>query len=142
MFQPQPKKWEFDAKFDPKAAEARRDHRKLRWVNHKGESTDGSTKKEGSATQCNLNDLVFRDPKSFKAGMIHQHYDEWKSIARQGDKHHDMVLEWVKNGVRLGDFMQRYSGDFSGESYDHDFPPSREFVNSDRGEDTIYRRHT
>ena len=40
------------------------------------------------------------------------------------------VLNWIKNGVDIYDFLQPFKGSFKGENFNHDVPPSRQFDNN------------
>ena len=56
----------------------------------------------------NMNDLLFRDPSSFRAAEIHKH-----------------IPVWLQYGVDVKEFMKPFKGTFKGSKYDSRFPPRK-----------------
>ncbi len=57
-----------------------------------------------------MDDLVFRDPKTFSAGELHKHVNEWDKIlpdTEMGNK----VRDWITNYVDVPGFFQRDESD-------------------------------
>ena len=68
--------------------------------------------------------LSFRDPDSFVAGNLQNHFPAWKLIANIAP--FDLtfkILLWIKNCVDVHDFFQPYRG----ENFDSALPPHRIF---------------
>lgn len=76
-----------------------------------------------------MDSISFRDPNSFKAGELHEHIPEWEKILRHSPQK-TTVLNWITNGVNIHDFLKHFHGDFQGEKFDHDYPPSRVLPNA------------
>lgn len=79
--------------------------------------------------KCSPENIVFRNPISFLAGEIHQHYDVWSEILLEHHKREEL-LKYIRYGVSIFDFMQPFKGDFKGKSFDSDRPPPMIFSNS------------
>ena len=68
--------------------------------------------------------LSFRDPDSFIAGNLQNHFPAWELIANIAP--FDLtskILLWIKNCVDVHDFFQPYRG----ENFDSALPPHRIF---------------
>ena len=68
--------------------------------------------------------LSFRDPDSFVAGNLQNHFPAWELIANIAP--FDLtskILLWIKNCVDVHDFFQHYRGG----SFDSALPPHRIF---------------
>ncbi|XP_063398770.1 uncharacterized protein LOC134683414 isoform X2 [Mytilus trossulus] len=76
-----------------------------------------------------IDNLVFLNPNSFKAGQIHTRVDQWKHIMCNSSQTKE-VLDWIENGVNIHNYITIFKGKFWGEKYDHEFPPPRMFNNS------------
>ena len=75
--------------------------------------------------------LAFRDPDSFVAGNLHNHFPAWERIANIAP--FDLtpkILLWIKNCVDVQDFFQPFKGQYRGENFDSTFPPHRIFSNA------------
>ena len=71
--------------------------------------------------------LSFRDPDSFVAGNLQNHFPAWELIANIAP--FDLtskILLWIKNCVDVHDFFQPYRG----ENFDSALPPLRIFSNA------------
>ena len=78
-----------------------------------------------------VEELLFRDPNSFRAGEIHNHVNEWEEILQ----HHlspklGEISGWIKEKVSIFPYFQSFKGSFKGEDYAHARPPSRTFHNN------------
>jgi len=71
-------------------------------------------------------DLLFRDPSSFRAGELHNHYEQWVRFGTQQKE----VLGWIRNKVSIFPFFSEFVGSFKGELYHSSRPPSRQFKNN------------
>ncbi|KAI8494630.1 hypothetical protein Bbelb_278560 [Branchiostoma belcheri] len=73
--------------------------------------------------------LIFRDPRTFKAGELHKHAAKWNEILASGESDPE-VGNWINNGVNMLDFIQPFKGIFKGVHYDSAFPPPAIFPNN------------
>ncbi|KAI8495108.1 hypothetical protein Bbelb_270940 [Branchiostoma belcheri] len=73
--------------------------------------------------------LLFRDPRTFKAGELHKHAAKWNEILASGESDPE-VGNWINNGVNMLDFIQPFKGIFKGVHYDSAFPPPAIFPNN------------
>lgn len=127
---PRAHRWEGTAQFNPRAAEARAQQRKVRWINHRGGPPSNT-----STSPPTLDSLRFRDPDSFVAGELHRHRTEWEDICKQQGDAGRQVMQWIDASVDLWSFVRPYKGSFAGVDYDHPTPPPRVFQNSNSGKD-------
>lgn len=75
--------------------------------------------------------LAFRDPKSFMAGSLHSHVKSWENMCQSTPCDlAQTVLGWVKHRINVFDFLQPFKGQFKGETFDCNLPPSRVFQNN------------
>ena len=75
--------------------------------------------------------LAFKDPDSFVAGNLHNHFQAWERIANIAP--FDLspkILLWIKNCVDVQDFFQPFKGQYRGENFDSTLPPHRIFPNA------------
>ena len=72
-----------------------------------------------------VDDIVFRDPKYFKAGSLHNCLPEWGRLNPPEE-----VRDWLENGVRLESMFRRFKGNFKGKSYDSPLPEPNYFPNA------------
>ena len=119
---------------------------KIHWVNREGSHLcpSGSIsqnnnhldntyirKVQQGSQLANTSVLAFRDPQSFVAGELHNHYDSWEKLASLAPyKDTKDVLSWIKHSVNVFDFFRPYKGDFRGCHYDSTLPPPQIFPNS------------
>ena len=71
--------------------------------------------------------LSFRDPDSFVAGNLQNHFPAWELIVNIAP--FDLtstILLWIKNCVDVHDFFQPYRG----QNFDSALPPHRIFFSS------------
>ena len=67
--------------------------------------------------------LAFRNPDSFVAGNLHNHFQAWERIANIAP--FDLTLKillWIKNCVDVQDFFQPFKGQYRGKNFDSTFP--------------------
>lgn len=76
-----------------------------------GHSTDYSV---------NMGDLRFRDPNNFIDGNIDLNVNEWENLGAP-----DNVLNWIKNGVNIGDIFKHFKGKFRGKSFNSNTPKKK-----------------
>ncbi|KXJ06330.1 Protein LIGHT-DEPENDENT SHORT HYPOCOTYLS 5 [Exaiptasia diaphana] len=116
----------------------------VNWVNAKGNPvvvSGGVTANEDlgklvgkvqhGAAIGDIDHLVFRDPKCFRAGELHQCARYWDEILdTSADQIQADVRTWIHDKVSIFPFMQHFKGTFKGEGYDCDRPPTRAFRNN------------
>ena len=76
-----------------------------------------------------LTNLRFRDPGHFKAGMIHESSPVWQRLLADYSCAVDL-LEILRDGVRVEHFFTPFSGDFKGQFYHTQTPPSIQIKNA------------
>lgn len=74
-------------------------------------------------------DVVFRDPGSFIAGNVHNHYKTWEIILKGYHKQEE-VLGYIANGVSISSFFKPFKGTFKGKPYNSETPPKMILENS------------
>ena len=80
---------------------------------------------------ANVSMLAFLDPESFTAGNLHNHTAVWEHITAIAPyEQTSLVLDWIRNKVSVFSFFQPYKGQFKGQFYDSEIPPSVVFQNS------------
>ena len=52
----------------------------------------------------NMNDLLFTDPSSFRAGEIHKHIPVWERIL-ENNPFKEQILQWLQYGVDVKKFL-------------------------------------
>ena len=72
----------------------------------------------------NMNDLLFRDPSSFRVTEIHKHIPVWERIL-ENNPFKEQILQWLQYGVDFKEFMKPFKGTFKGSKYDSRFPPRK-----------------
>lgn len=77
-----------------------------------------------------LNQLRFRDPDHFRAGMIHDSLPVWESLLADFNCSSVDLLEIVQDGVRVERFFTPFRGDFKGQFYHVQTPPATRINNS------------
>ena len=80
-------------------------------------------------SKVSADDVVFRDPNSFIAGELHQHYDTWDHILHDFHKMVE-VLRYIPEGVSVFDFFRPFKRQFKGKPYDSPLPPRMRFDNN------------
>ena len=76
-----------------------------------------------------LTNLRFRDPAHFKAGMIHDSFPVWQHLRADYSCGVDL-LEILRDGVRVENFFTPFRGDFKGQFYHAQTPPSIQIKNA------------
>ena len=77
-----------------------------------------------------LNQLRFRDPDHFRAGMIHRSLPVWENLLADFNCSSVDLLEIVQDGVRVERFFTPFKGDFKGQFYHAQTPPAIRINNS------------
>ena len=134
--------WEFTADFDPTSVVSP----SVRWVSFDGSPLEvAQGMAEGNThiasqfvedvisgqARVDVAMLAFRDPDSFVAGNLHNHFPAWEGIANIAP--FDLmpkILLWIKNCVDVQDFFQPFKGQYRGENFDSTLPPHRIFSNA------------
>ena len=129
-----PHDWEFEVNFDPLGALGKRSDRGVKWIDLKGKQVGAPCGRDVPLADMvpdslRVEDLKFRDPDSFVAGELHEHVDVWEKVCGN-DEEGTRVMEWIKGGVDLHDFMVPFEGKYGGDLYDHKTPPRKTFKNS------------
>ena len=75
---------------------------------------------------CNLR---FHDPGHFKAGMIHKSFPVWQRLLVDYSCAVDL-LEILRDGVRVEHFFTPFRGNFKGQFYHTQTPPSIQIKNA------------
>ncbi len=128
--------WEVMPGFQQKVLGASK--RDQQWVSWQGEMRMGPSVGHPRAEQVldfgtdlpKMDALSFRDPKTFRAGTLHAHINEWKLILSDNEMG-DKVQNWIENGVHVPDFFERSD---TGVPIG---PPSRVFKNSPMCKDYV-----
>ena len=76
----------------------------------------------------NMNDLLFRDPSSFREAEIHKHVPVWEYILKNNPSK-EQILQWLQYGVDVKEFIKPFKGTFKGTKYDSRFPPRKHLKN-------------
>ena len=76
-----------------------------------------------------LPNLRFRDPGHFKAGMLHESFPVWQRLLADYSCAVDL-LEILRDGVRVENFFTPFRGDFKGQFYHAQTPPSIQIKNA------------
>ena len=76
-------------------------------------------------------ELLYRDPSRFRAGELHDHYEQWENLVDdQPSPQQLQILRWIRNKISIFEFLRPFSGNFRGQSYDSARPPTRQFRNN------------
>ena len=59
--------------------------------------------------------VLFRDPKTFKAREIHPHLPQWDWVLEDYPKRQE-IFDYISHGVKVSDFFVHFKGDFRGNS--------------------------
>ncbi|XP_064647465.1 uncharacterized protein LOC135500149 [Lineus longissimus] len=131
--------WEFQIPFDPQRAVASK-HLSPQWTTLDGREPRLSTHQcpdfesvINDGVCFDLNELPLRNPDHFVAGQVHQNLDQWREVIGHVSDTcpvSSQVLSWLTDGVNVDDFFRPFKGNFKGESFDSDTPPSRYYPNS------------
>ena len=121
--------WEFMPGFRESVLSASK--RSQQWVTWKGDKLperrtnhqSAETVLDFSTPLPNMDDLSFRDPKTFVAGTLHENLDQWKLILADNETG-NMVQDWIEKGVDVPEFFVK------GEDGVAIGPPQRVFKNS------------
>jgi hypothetical protein len=73
--------------------------------------------------------LAFRDPRSFRGGQLHEHYDTWESLAAPHCEVSSEVLSWIRRKVNVFAYFQHFRGQFKGRHYSSSLSPPKIFFN-------------
>lgn len=73
--------------------------------------------------------LRFRDPSYFQAGNLSNHLSEWEYVLSDYPKKDD-ISRYLCRGVDVTEFLVPFKGNFQGQRYNHDLPPSQFFANA------------
>ena len=76
-----------------------------------------------------LTNLRFRDQSHFKAGMLHENFPVWQRLLADYSCAVDL-LEILRDGVRVENFFIPFRGDFKGQFYHAQTPPSIHIKNA------------
>ena len=76
-----------------------------------------------------LTNLCFCDPGHFKAGMLHKSFPVWQRLLADYSCAVDL-LEILWDGVRVENFFTLFRGDFKGQFYHAQTPPSIQIKNA------------
>ena len=103
----------------------------MSWCDFEGEPSDPANQKPLSSIQevmqgflkPSASDVLFRNPGSFVAGNVHNHYDTWETILKGYHKQEE-VLDYIANGVSVQSFLKPFKGTFKGKPYDSKAPPA------------------
>jgi hypothetical protein len=114
-------KWELESGFDPLFIQRRlrEDHVDYRGVLSQPLTHNSAEGVINNYEEFDLCNLRFRNPNNFIAGSLHNHFVEWEKLSP--DK---QILEWIKNGVDVHQFLKHFKGNFKGKHFDSDIPPS------------------
>jgi hypothetical protein len=128
-FVPDVPDWELNSGFDPLSA-VRKVRRDTKWVDIRGETTMPSShvieaEMVASGSQFCIDDIVFRDPKGFRAGSLHNCLLEWDRLSPPEE-----VRGWLEKGVCVEKMFRHFKGNFQGQSYDSDVPETNYFPNA------------
>ena len=69
-----------------------------------------------------VTDIPFRDPDSFKAAELHKHFNTWEAVSNGYEKEEE-ILQWIKEGVDITEFMRSFKGVFKGINMTAPPPP-------------------
>ena len=74
---------------------------------------------------ANLAELRFRNPDSFQAGGLHNHVYFWENLISSTGYSCPKVslLQIIREGVKVYDFVRHFKGNFKGRRYDSAVPP-------------------
>ena len=63
-----------------------------------------------------ISELLFRDPNSFKAGELHNHFEYWQYIATHSPSPQQTeILGWMRDKVSVQPYFKHFKGCFKGE---------------------------
>ena len=75
--------------------------------------------------------MRYRDPSRFRAGELHEHYEQWENLAGdQPSPQQLQILEWIWNKISIFHFFRPFSENVKGQFYDSARPQSRQFRNN------------
>jgi len=135
--------WEVDAQFDTQMS-IKVVKNDVIWVDLHGNpvtvitgmTANSSVTQVISKVECgetigDIGDLIFRDPRQFRAGELHNNVGYWEEIVRKNpSEQHATILGWVRDKVSILPFFQHFTGTFKGSQYDSDRPPPMAFKNN------------
>lgn len=128
--------WEQDNEFEGKLPTAKKS-RDVGWI-----TLDGEPNQEGGDGWQVMNEVLknedletsllskvrFRDPDKFVAGGVHNKLASWQRVLEDHPKR-ELIIRWIRDGIDVEKFRQRFCGTFKGVSYDCDLPLPRVFRN-------------
>ena len=74
-------------------------------------------------------DVWVRDPDGFIAGEPHRHFAVWDQMTKSHPQR-NTILDWIKNGVPVKQFIVPFKGKYRNEPFNHSFPPNKHFPNN------------
>ena len=77
-----------------------------------------------------LRNLRFRNPDDFQAGLLHAQPAIWEKLLSNVSHEHVDLMDVIKEGVDVKQFLTHFKGDFKGKSFDSDRPPPIVLENS------------
>ena len=74
-------------------------------------------------------DVWVRDPDGFVAGEPHRHFAVWDQLTLSHPQR-NTILDWIRNGVQVKQFIVPFKGKYRHETFNHAFPPNKHFPNN------------
>ena len=71
-----------------------------------------------------LRNLRFRNPDDFQAGSLLAQPAIWEKLSSNVNHEHVHLMDVIKEGVKVEQFLTHFKGNFKGKSFDSDRPPS------------------
>ena len=107
------------------------------WCDLEGMASDPATQQpltsiqriQSGSLQLSAKDIIFRDPKQFAAGQLHENYEFWDFITQDYYRREE-ILKYISQGVSIYDFISPFKGSFKGKCYNSKLPPVSMFPNS------------
>ena len=67
--------------------------------------------------------LRFRNPDDFQAGSLHAQPAIWETLLSNVSHEHVDLMDVIKEGVDVEEFLTHFKGYFKGKTFDSDRPP-------------------
>jgi len=77
-----------------------------------------------------LRNLRFRNPDDFQEGSLHAQLVVWEKLLSHVSHEHVELMDIIKEGVNVEQFLTHFKGDFKGKSFDSDRSPPIVLENS------------
>ena len=132
LLQPKKKRQRREQQFDPITACPNAKLRSIKWVFLNGAPSSEEVTEPAlllgeldgvlDGDLRRVTNIPFRDPDSFKAGELHKHFNTWEAVLNGYEKGEE-ILQWIKEGVDITEFMRPFKGVFKSIKYDSDTPP-------------------